>query len=369
MATMRRIRASLNFLFLLALVLSGCSGDSDRTTAPTSTDQDQVVNLNDPNGGFTATDEAPAFGEADLLDLARAEAPVADSVAGPSLSDGEYQAPAHIYAMTILWGMLPEPGDPASSGHPQDDGDTFDWSGSMVLSRGNLVITTTVSFEPEDSIIRPRPNRRSVQWISHTGSGFDGLRVMIYQPPLTNGAIDDTLTLTAGSYSRTFLLSELGSLSEDVPMGDTGTVIRFLASESDPFEGKHGSLLGLWAVQAPGDSVGRFSGIWVADGGRALGFYRGYYAEDPRKGRVLFAKMTDLNGVYRGVLRGNWDSGQVGPQPDDGNPNHGWFAARWFNGDKEIGMVRGHWRFHTGRGGNMDGRWCVECRLSTEDHG
>lgn len=352
-------------------VLAGCGQDRDVVT-PTQAGLQQSVDLNDVNGGFKPTDEKPAFGDAGLLEMAREEFN-ADDLPGsnePSLFAESNPGPRRIYTVSVIWGMLPGNANGASvdladpPGKASEDGDTYDWSGGMDVSRGGIHLRSVVSFEDGDRVVWPRRERGSIEWISHTGPGWDGIRFVIYQPPFEEGGVEeDTLYFRAGEYTRTFLLSELDELNETVAVGVEGNSIRFQARMIDPTVSNHGFARGRWTAPAEGDTVGLFGGILVSDYGRVAGYFHGHYGQDDQGKAVLFAKVTGANGEFRGFLRGSW--GQASG-PGIGSEN-GWFQARWFDGaeenEQEIGAVRGAWQ-RAGRGpGQLWGRWCLGCSL------
>jgi len=72
----------LTMSVLSALLLFGCSEERSLNAGDTETAADQTVDLDAPNGGFLAVDEAPAFGDVVLEASADKEERVQDGYAG-----------------------------------------------------------------------------------------------------------------------------------------------------------------------------------------------------------------------------------------------------------------------------------------------
>ena len=69
--------------------------------------------------------------------------------------------------------------------------------------------------------------------------------------------------------------------------------------------------------------------------------------------KVFFGKYVNLNGVFGGLIAGNWGYG------DEGD-NMGWFAGRWVNHNlTSIGTLGGHWKIKpdSERNGFLHGKW------------
>jgi hypothetical protein len=348
---------------LLALLpmAPGCGHEAGPTVASPQ-QETQSFDLNAANGGLTSTDEAPAFNDETLLRMAEEASATTELGTDPFIIGNEQPPATRVYAMSVVWGALPTDGIREPTNPNGDDGDVYDWSGGMTLSRGALRLAGVIAFERSDSIILPRTDPRSLAWISHTDAAFDGVRVLLFQPPQPDSTIKDTLVFRAGSYERSFLLSELANLDEMVGPDGNGNSLRFRSAMIDPEVSNQGPLRGRWRSIALGDSVGPIDGIWIGQHGRVLGFFRGVYGENAQKERVLFAKVTNLRGAFRGILRGTWGKDQLnseGGQADQASS--GWFRSRWIVEGEQVGAAGGHWATRRDRPGFLTGRWCMEC--------
>ncbi len=351
MTTTTRIGRWLPFALALALA-PGCSPEKSPTaTHPAG----PVVDLNAPNGGLTPSNERPAFGDGGLLHAAGQERAVVDPVASrPDVRALENLPGTRFYAVTITWGMLEED----ALGIGLRDGDAVDWSGGVALSRGAVLVRSLISFEPEDSLVRPRPDPRHVGWISHTAAGLDGIRLLVYAPPDSAGP--DTLVFTAGTYTRTFVTTELADLNEMVPVGDAGNQIHFQAFAADPHARLRGFLRGRWEPIAPGAQSAVFAGVWVSRFGDIAGFVEGEYGINDEGRRVFFGKYVDPDGGFVGILGGEWgiSPNEHGPRPGQ----IGWFRGHWVDDAfQEQGTLHGRWRTNKDRPGYFGGSWCLGC--------
>src|ERR1044071_5942725 len=97
-------------------------------------------NLELENGGLDTSDELPQFGEQDVFAQAQIEqdAPAADPMAtDPAIAELDTSTAAR-HRVLIAWGKMPA--DPTAT-------DGRDWSASLRLSRGGMVISRTAGFE------------------------------------------------------------------------------------------------------------------------------------------------------------------------------------------------------------------------------
>ena len=89
------------------LVLSGGCQWLDNTTAPVSADKEQVINLDSPTGGFTFTDEEPAFGEPELFEPMFNEVAVDDTTSNNAQVKELFRhRHVKIFRMRSIWGKL-----------------------------------------------------------------------------------------------------------------------------------------------------------------------------------------------------------------------------------------------------------------------
>jgi hypothetical protein len=348
----------------IALLAIGCS---DESTAPDPGAVEET-NLEDPFGGFTSQDEQPAFGDADLAESVAAEVPYEDvMVDDPEIKRWReaHHDSVHVYAVTLLWGMLTE--DPASTIRPDDPPDVpvTDWTGYVRVNRGGVLLRSVVAFEPEDRII-PRLHRRQIGWISHTTVSFDGIRILVYQHFFDGQSGEtDSLTVVAGDHRWDFLVNDLAELDYEESVDAIGNKFALRSLQLVPTVCAHGFLGGSWAAPESSTGLGAFHGRWVSRDGSVAGFVRGHYGIDRAGRKVLFGKYVDLDGDFRGFLRGHWE--EVGteslPGHSDRDRHHGWFRGDWIDSNERLlGRLRGAWRSVPGEGaGFFEGSWTGVC--------
>lgn len=352
-------------LAMLAIVwASGCDKDS---TAPASNlPAEGNPNLEDATGGLTAEDEAPAFGDPVLAGSAEAEAKVDDPFANdPRITRWQHPDSGRAYGVTLLWGNLDA--DPSStSGAVDTNGVVTDWSGYLQVSRGAVVVRSTIAFERDDYLVRPRIDEKRVDWVSHTGPSFDGLRIYVIQP-MGGGETgeDDLLTVVMGSHRWEFRVNDLDGLEETHTVDAIGNQFSIRAVLYELSVCSRGFLGGAWLLpEKPGD-MGRFQGRWVEIDGSVAGFVRGHYGISERGAKVFFGKYIDLDGNFLGFVRGTWDEMgvDVGIGQNGRMRHHGWFQGDWLDENEQaIGRLHGQWRGARGTAdGFFQGSWSSRC--------
>ncbi len=126
----------------LAGALTACgirdAADDDDTEA----EADEIASaLEQENGGLTMDDEAPQFDDEDGFAAAEleSESDYEDPMeADPDVSAALSAPDAAIYHTVVLWGQMP----------PDFDAEiAVDWSGSLSINRGAMLIRRVVAFE------------------------------------------------------------------------------------------------------------------------------------------------------------------------------------------------------------------------------
>ena len=379
-----RILALMAMMALLVWGASGCSESSGVTgETEVAIDDYDGMDMDKSNGGLTMTDETADFGDAYfeetayLYEDADAEDPLEDvdpelvsEVADyeAELVEGDPADPARptITVVRLLWGQLD--GDVADI----DDGfdEVLDWSGMLRVDRGIAVVRRVILFErPWDSLVRPRIDRHTAAWISHTGPHYDGLLVEIIEPavqPDASGELPpaNVLHLSTPQISLDIPMSEVDGLDETYPVDDFGNALSIEGHYlSDVDLCPKGFLSGVWVadplVDAEGEVVadGYFKGRWMSIWGRVKGLLRGRYGVNDMGENVFFGKYVARNGQFRGLL-----SGTYGPT---GEPGHGAFEGRWINeAETVVGVLGGRYvRIEDRPGGFFAGRWATLCDL------
>jgi hypothetical protein len=369
---------------LSALLLLGLAGCSDEQSAPTSgepiaVDDYQTLDLDAPQGGLTRTDEEPAFGDPYLEQAtARADAEtheddLADDAQvqqwlrmGEQAGDPDHPGRPRFTFLRLVWGSLEAMPDSLTG--RIEDGDLVDWSGRLSVDRGVVLVRRVIRFErPWDSIVRPRPDRQTVAWHSHTGGHLDGLLVQIIEPPRDqdgDGEVDpgrtepNRLHLETAEFARTFELAALPGLDTVYPADTEGEAIHLTGFQLGQLGGcPAGFLAGVWRDDpASDDGRGFFRGRWVGLTGRTAGHVLGVHGVNEAGERVFFGKYVSRSGRFRGLLQGTWE-----PAAED--PGAGRFGGVWRDADDVVvGRLGGRYLDRPERpGGFFQGRWATLC--------
>ncbi|MEW5700726.1 MAG: hypothetical protein AB1792_00650 [Candidatus Zixiibacteriota bacterium] len=310
----------------VGLLVAGCSGDP-AVNSRTSGDLD----LSSAFGGYDDADEAPVFGDATMAAYLAEDEPLSDPSFASEQIDSLMDLPgARVFRLAIRWGMLA--GDSTNT-------TVTDWSGSVRLRRGAVAVRRLIRFERgQDYVVRPRENRSRLDWVSATSVNFDGLLLVIIDPPVPPDSNwpANALEFTTTPYAHSFSIDELASLDEMVTVDQLGNQIAFNGRELDLEPCGGGPLEGVWA-RRPSDSVGHFFGKWMSTDGALTGHLRGHFGIRANGERVFFGKYIGPAGHVRGLLRGTW-----GEDPNDANS--GWFAGIWAARDGlPVGTLHGRW--------------------------
>jgi hypothetical protein len=348
---MKKIILLLALLAGLGLALGGCSSSTD----PTDTNTADLEDF----GQYTATDESsPDFGDPALSELLAEteEEEYDDPVAlSPIVDSVENQERPDIFCFRMLWGNLPR--DTAVT-------DLTDWSGTLTISRGAIVVTHLIKFEPGQDYLLPRWNDEGfyvpeeLRWVSKTSCCLDGIATKLFVPP---SLTDDVVTVSYHSEQLdiTFTIYELEELDTLITTG-YGNAISFRSARFEPKPNIYmrGHLRGVWTKDDTGQGI--FYGRWMASGGRLLGAIKGEWGVDSAGVQVFVGKWIDRSGRFQGFVKGTWEDGDVCTAiccPVWA----GTFEGRIFNSERDpIGLLGGrYWKMHSSRTGHFEGRWCV----------
>lgn len=348
-----RFDSKLPGLFLpaaLAGALAGCGSVGEPTDEGAGDEADEIAAaLEREYGGFTMEDEAPAFGDEDALAAAELEGETAYDdpmdadpavVADLGASDGV------LYHAAILWGQMP----------PDVDADAaVDWSGTVSINRGALLIRRLIAFEDETDAVEPRADRRTIVFRSVTGPHADGLRLTIVDPaPGSPEPLVLTYTPASGAPYAVEVAALLdGPHSHEVD--DVGNRLVAVAMREPADVCQRGFLRGRW--HRVRDGRGRFLGVVSGADGEPVGHVRGVYGRRRAGDDVFFGKFIDRDGRFRGLLGGTYGEGH--------------FAGRWIDrGDPDRGVLAGEYRENrraAGVGGHFLGRWAeTACDIRLE---
>jgi hypothetical protein len=304
-------------------------------------------------GGFDTADEAPGFGDADLLaDYAGDKEFEDDMEDDPRVRSALNKPGARHYALRVVWGNLRTRDSSVAAG---SDCPVTDWSGAIEVENGVLIVKKLLRFEPGDYIVRPRSGPRGVAWVSYTRDHVDGIQFKIIVPPHgTSDTVEGFVKISTPFYRGRIPFASLEDHREFV-IHDECNKISIVATETRPSDCPRGFLEGEWIADS--DTSGHFRGAWIGGEGGLMGFLRGKY--EIRDGhRVLYGKWISESGEFRGLLRGFWRQLQEEDGPD------GVFEGHWVNQALTVkGVFAGHYSNSTDdTPGFFHGRWKRDCR-------
>jgi len=229
---------------------------------------------------------------------------------------------AGMFHFRVVWGMIPCDSTVV---------DVTDWSGSLTVTRGGLVVRRLIRFEPDQDQLLPRADRTLVEWVSATTIHNDGIACDVFVP------------------------------HEIVELED-GNKVAFHGIQVFRQICPRGILAGHWGYDEEGNGV--FRGLWFSGSGHVTGFLRGRYGQDDQGKNVFYGKWIDRDGRFEGLLRGTWGHHAISTE-DEGTRNRptGWFAGRIFDAERNpIGGLGGHYGSAPDfRAGWFQGRWKLNC--------
>jgi hypothetical protein len=326
------MRYQLPLALFLATSATACVESS---TAGTDDDATEVTSaLEQENGGLDTADEAPMFDQQLAFDTAaiEADAPIVDAMeSDPSVTAIANQAGAARHRVLIAWGRMPADPD-ATTGR--------NWSGSLTLSRGALVLGRTIGFEDQTDRLMPRQSIARVDFQSVTRPHADGLVLRVLDPDPSQGALRLTYTSADATATHELDLSQLANGPISIDAGDGNRVIAIALRERDACD--HGFMRGRWVALQP--HVGVYRGVIANESGEVTGHIRGIWGQRRNGDKVMFGKFVDREGHFRGLLVGTYEAGQ--------------FRARWLVRSGDHGLAGGvYFDAPNVRGGMFVGRW------------
>jgi len=316
--------------FALLLASAAACVDQAGTTDNSAATQSA---LEQDNGGETTADEAPMFGDEAAFDAAaiEADAAVTDTMSSdPSVTTIAAAPDAASHRVIIAWGKLPA--DPDSAAR--------DWSGSLTISRGALVVGRTIGFEDATDHLLPRTSKDTVAFQSITKPFVDGLALRVLDP---TPASTDPLTLTYTPASGATYTLDLAQLAAGPLVVDAGDGFKIVAAALRDKDGcEHGFMRGRWHQLLP--NLGVYRGLVVGPEGGVIGHVRGIYGVRKNGDHVMFGKFIDDAGHFKGILAGTYGNGD--------------FAAKWITKDGDHGLVKGKYiESPNAPGGMFAARW------------
>ena len=319
----------------LALLLASSTFACVDNAASGLDNPEQVTSaLEQENGGLTLDNELPMFGDETAFQSASIEtdAVVTDTMASdPGVTTIENSTTGARHRVLIAWGRLPA--DPnATTGR--------DWSGSLTISRGALVVARRIGFEEATDHLLPRTTRETVEFQSVTRPFADGLLLRVLDPDPTQGPLTLTYTSVDGSATYALDLSQLADGAVSIDAGDGNRIVAAAIRDRDDCD--HGFMRGRWLALRPG--MGVFRGVVADANGDPAGHLRGIWGVRQNGDHVFFAKYINLDGTARGIFAGQYRDGD--------------FRGRWIVSTGDHGIAGGHYFDAPNvRGGFFAGRW------------
>jgi hypothetical protein len=332
----------------LASSLAACAATGGGDDDGTEEEADAIASaLETENGGLTMDDEAPQFGDEESFAEAELEADKSydDPIEGDPAVQEALESGAS-YRAAIFWGQMP----------PDFDAEAVvEWSGSLSLNRGAIIIRRVVAFEDRSDSVAERTDPAAVSFTSVTRPHLDGFRLILVDPePESN----DPLVLTydpiegaATSWTIDALLEGPQSLEVD----DTGNRMVAVALPPRADQCASGFVRGRWHRVREGRGL-IYGRVTDADG-EMVGHMRGLYGVRRDGEQVFFGKFIDRDGRFQGLFGGTYGDGRFeGRWRDRGEPDRGRLAGEY----RENRRVRGI-------GGHYLGRWAeTACDIALE---
>lgn len=299
--------------------------------------QDISNALEQTHGGYDTADEPVQFGATAEAEFSAAaievEASVSDEIAvDPTVVS--LDAARRGFHLVVVWGKLPA---------ERDAEEVRDWSGSLRISRGALVVRHTIGFEDRTDRLLPRETRDTVSFDSVTQPFVDGLALTVIdgEPSTTDAGL--TLTYTPRS-SRTSFTLQLEQLARGPIVIDAGGGFKIVAAahrrQIDPCD--RGFMRGRWHAVSP--NLGRFLGVVTNEDGERVGHVRGIYGQRRDGEPVLFGKFINREGQFRGILSGTYGDGVYRARWIARTGDHGTAHGVYFAGpDERAGHFLGRW--------------------------
>ena len=317
---------TLATILMLAGLLVGC-GDNSPSDVNTDPADEEMINLNEEDGGYTKTGEEPAFGDQQLALSPDDGVEANDEVAAdPVVISMAADPTAHVYVVRLAWGMLESDSTITEE---------TDWSGSISVDRGAVFVDRIINFERGDFIERPRASRLEINLVSHTTPFYDGLIISVVNPVNdSTEMVENVLTIDMGGFTESYTVADLAEIEEIYDVDLLGNQYSITGICVNEYPCAHGFWSGEW--MRSDIEGGTFAGRWSSRNGMARGHVRGNWGIDEEGNKVFFGKYIGLDGEYLGLLRSGWGHRQ--------RPGTGWIRGVWEADGEDIeGLLRGVW--------------------------
>src|SRR5262245_19811178 len=238
---------------------AGCDTPSGiQESNPAAGDWQSSIDLESPYGGYQMTDETADFGDPEVLRISSLE-----DAPQPAVADADTMPSDSLFVVRVLWGQL-EGNREAQT--------VVDWTGSVSINHGQLGVLRTIAFEyPADHLVRPRPDRQTLQFVSHTLPSFDGLLLVVHETP----GDPTTFSFTTAPYTNTWTLHDLLGANLVIPVDAEGNAVSINAMPLRRHECPSGFARGEWIAREGEPGVLR--GAWMNAVGDRIGTLRGHF--------------------------------------------------------------------------------------------
>ncbi|MFN0250646.1 MAG: hypothetical protein ACKV2T_27450 [Kofleriaceae bacterium] len=309
----------MRFQLSLAVLVTACVN-----TPETPDTADEITSaLEQENGGFETTDEAPMF----ALDDVYAETAIeSDSLASDpmeadaTIASMEGAPNAEVLDVMMLWGQLPP--DPTATV-------ARDWSGELRISRGGMYVRRRLGFEDATDRVLPRQTRDAIQFESRTRPFVDGLALRIVEDPARS---TDPLRLTYTPRTGDARELDVTRLRDErrvsIDAGDGNRVIAVATRRNDTCQ--HGFIRGRWHKIAP--NVSKYLGYVANPRGEVVGHIRGIAGQRRNGDAVMFGKFISRDGGFVGLVKGTYENGELHARWIDRTGDHGTINGMYFEG-------------------------------------
>lgn len=303
---------------LLSLALLSVTACVDNTPA----DDDVTSALEQENGGFETTDEAPMFASEDMYAEAAIESDtlVADPMeTDETIASMETAPNADVLDVMMLWGQLPP--DPNTTV-------ARDWSGELRISRGGMYVRRRLGFEEATDRVLPRESRDAIRFESLTRPFADGLALRIVEDPARSAEpLRLTYTPNTGE-ARELDVTALRDGRLSVDAGDGNRVIAVATRRDDACQ--HGFIRGRWHKISAHAST--YLGLVANPRGEVVGHIRGIAGERRSGEHVMFGKFISRDGGFVGLVKGTYENGELHARWIDRGGDHGQISGVYFEG-------------------------------------
>jgi len=343
-------------LLTLGLGIQGCSSLTGTDGSNSSSDfyddsffDDLGFDINDANGGYDTQDEPPGFGDGSFLTMFTEDEPANDSWSQDSGVNDMADNPSNVLSYArLLWGQLQ---------FNPDISDTTDWSGSIWVDSGALVVKRLIRFEPETDWIEERPLVTEIGVVSQTTVHNDGLLLQVINDEPGVGG-ENLLHVELGELVYSIPVDSLDGYQEIVDVDDLGNQFSLYAIPK--LDCPNGFMGGIW-VEGETDR-GILRGGWFSWEGELMGYYRGHWGITEAGDSLFRGKLIDLDGNFWAMLRGHWVDHPL--HHGDGEYYGRWLTPVGGADSDEFeaeGPIWGFYKKGFRRRGHMDGRWLQAC--------